>query len=171
MTVDSREFTFPAGWVCRKYEDDQSFYRNKIEPSFKFDKEPGLKGVDIVAFSPDRQMWLIESKDYRHHQRTKPEDPAREFVLKVRDTLTGLMVAVVDRQDNTLDDIRRCVHAATSIRLAFQFEQPCRHSKLFPRVFDPADVQQQIKTKVRRICPHPLVIDATNQRCVPWKVR
>ena len=170
MIVDSREFTFPEGWVCCKY-DELPFYRNKIEPSFKVDKEPGLKGVDIVAFSPDRQMWLIESKDYRRHRRTKAIGPAQEFVLKVRNTLTGLMVAVVDKQDNTLDDIRKCAHTATSMRLAFHLEQPRLHSKLFPRVFDPADVQQQIKANVHRICPHPLVIDATNQGLVLWTVR
>ena len=170
IPVDSRKFAFPTGWVCHRY-DELPFYRLRLEPSFKVDKKSGLKGVDIVAFSPDHQMWLIESKDYRSSQRKKTMPPVQEFVLKVRDTLTGLAIAAIDRQDKTLGSIRSGMHTMTSLRLVLQFEQPRQHSKLFPRAFDPADLLQQIKTKVRKICPHPLVVDADNQACVPWSVR
>lgn len=69
--VERLTFDFPDAWVVGKY-DDWSFYRNRF---MRISNR--LKALDLLAVSPDRIAWLIEAKDYRLHQRTKPSHLAR----------------------------------------------------------------------------------------------
>lgn len=62
--VDGLTFIFPDGWEIAKF-DDWDFYRNRF-----YKIHNGIKGVDILALSPDKKtLWMIEAKDFRFHRR------------------------------------------------------------------------------------------------------
>jgi len=170
MTIDveGRIFSFPNGWLVEKY-DDGTFYRNRFEKCLK--GVDGVKAIDILAFSPDKTMWLIEAKDYRLHRRRKETTPAEEFALKVRDSLAGISAySILTRGDRSGQLVSKIISEAVRIRLVYQFEQPAKHSKLFPRAFDIADIEQKIKCLLKSIDPRPMVIDRSNQTKVLWTV-
>ena len=54
------------------------------------------------------------------------------------------------------------------MRVVLHLEQPRSHSKLFPRVFDLADVQQKLKQLVRTIDAHPMVVEQESLDRVRW---
>ena len=61
---------------------------------------------------------------------------------------------------------------ADCLRVVLHLEQPAKHSKLFPRAIDPADIQQKLRKLVKAIDPHPLVTEkATCPDRVPWSVQ
>ncbi|MCI5151076.1 MAG: hypothetical protein D3916_17125 [Candidatus Electrothrix sp. MAN1_4] len=61
---------------------------------------------------------------------------------------------------------------ANRFRVVLHLEQPVKHSKLFPRAIDPADIQQKLRKLVKAIDPHPLVIEkAIGLDRVPWSVQ
>lgn len=164
ITEDGLEFLFPNDWHVSKY-DDWSFYRNQFQSSCG-----GAKAVDIVAKSPDRSIWLIEIKDYRRHPRTKAIELPEEVACKVRDTLAGLVAARCNANDADERSRARHVLDGQRIRVILHLEQPARHSKLFPRAIDPADVQQKLKQLVRAFDPHPKVVDRGDET-IGWQVR
>jgi len=49
------EFTFPKDWVVKKY-DEHRFYN--------YLSGLGFKGVDLIALTPERELILIEVKNY-----------------------------------------------------------------------------------------------------------
>ena len=56
---------------------------------------------------------------------------------------------------------------STSLHL----EQPAKHSRLFPRAINPANVKQQLKQLIKPIDPHPLVTETRRMNGVAWSVR
>jgi len=78
------KFTFGENCQASKY-DEWSFYRNQFQNICG-----GSKAVDIICLN-DCIIWLIEVKDYRVFQRTKPIDIGDEIAIKVRDTLLDLI--------------------------------------------------------------------------------
>ena len=133
----------------------------------------GLKAVDLIAFHPaDKTLFLIESKDYRKYSRNKKKTPAEEFVDKVTDTLAGLVPTMLCSSEITEEVviIREGVRESEKLRLIYQFEQPAKHSKLFPRVFDPSEIQMKLRQDLRCFDPHVLVIEAATQNKVAWTV-
>lgn len=64
--VDGLNFDFPDDWQVSKY-DDWSYYRNQFAKMWN-----GIKSLDLLAVDPVQTAWLIEVKDYRVNQRTKP---------------------------------------------------------------------------------------------------
>ena len=180
IQVDSRTFDFPDGWLVTKY-DDTAYYNNQFKGKAR--KSRGLKkemkALDLIVLNPtDGMLYLIESKDYRTYRRKKEESPADEYIHKVIDTLTGILPTALcsmrdvhGRHADCQEEIlHRQLHEAQKMRLVFQFEQPQEHSKLFPRAYDPADMQNIIRRELGMIDPHALVIDANTQRKVPWAV-
>ena len=170
ITVDSRVFHFQDGWLVTKY-DDMPYYRNNL--SCKRGYKRSLNAVDLIAFHPaDKTLYLIESKDYRRHRRTKSISPAEEFVDKVTDTLTGLVPTMLCSSEITeeVEKIREGVRESEKLRLIYQFEQPAKHSKLFPRAFDPSEIQMKLCQDLRCFDPHVLVIEAATQHKVAWTV-
>jgi hypothetical protein len=79
LLVDGINFDFPDDWHVSKY-DDWSFYRKRFTRMWR-----GIKSLDLLAIGPEQTAWLIEVKDYRVHQRTKPIDIANEVAHKVFD--------------------------------------------------------------------------------------
>ena len=80
ITVDSRTFCFDDSWLIMKY-DETPFYKNHFKNEKGWKKS--MKGVDLIAFDPTyKNLFLIESKDYRKHRRKKKISPEEEFFGK-----------------------------------------------------------------------------------------
>lgn len=156
--------TFPPGWESTKF-DNWAFYRNQFQGAFG----GGNKAVDFLAFHPgEKTLWLIEVKDYREHRRKKEIRLWDEVAIKVRDTLACLYAARVNAGNNEYIFSHRVVKSK-KLRIALHLEQPKQHSKLFPRVFDPADVTQKLKKLVKPVDAHPVVIEISRMDRVPWR--
>lgn len=158
-------FTFPSD--ASQY-DDWSHYRNQFISTCQ-----GAKAVDLVFLGTvaPTTCWLIEVKDYRVHARTKPIDLADEIAAKVRDTLAGLLSAKWHAADADERQYARKLAHAAKVRVVFHLEQPAKHSKLRPKAIEPDKVVQKLKSLLKAIDPHPLVLDHTDASGrVPWTV-
>ena len=158
-------FTFDATADVQKY-DEWPFYKNQFCKSCT-----GSKAVDFVGLrNGDRDLWLIEVKDYRRHPRTKTISIWDEIAVKARDTLAGLLSTSTQSPHTYLEQTfaRRAVRAAV-IRIVFHLEQPRNPSKLFPQSFDPANLQLRLRQSVRPIDPHARVVDRYSQN-IFWNV-
>jgi hypothetical protein len=154
--------TFPPEWDATKY-DDWAFYRNQFVNCCG-----GNKAVDFLAYDlPSRTLWLIELKDYRQSQRTKGISLWDEVSIKARDTLSGLFAAKVEAGHHDQPFARQSLKAK-KLRVVLHLEQPATNSKLFPRAFAPADVQQKLKQFIKPIDAHPRVVQLSNMTAVPW---
>lgn len=164
VTEGELTFTFPDGWHVTQY-DARAFTKRFANVC------GGSKAVDFLAYDPQQMLWLIEVKDFRTQQRTKEKDLTlwEEVAHKVRDTLAGLFAAKVDKSHDEHADAVRTLRAK-HLRVIFHLEQPRTHSKLFPRAFEPADVQQKLKQILKAIDPHPNVVALADMRAVPWDV-
>ena len=115
--------------------------------------------------------WLIEVKDYRQHERTKTLDLADEVALKVRDTLAGLLSAKWNANDAAEREYASRLTGSSRVRVFCHLEQPAKTSRLRPRAIEPDKVRQKLKTLIKAIDPHPLVIDHTEtEGRVSWTV-
>ncbi|MBF0495329.1 MAG: hypothetical protein HQK58_01950 [Deltaproteobacteria bacterium] len=149
--------------------------RERCEMNFVFN-EPvqsvcgGAKAVDILAFAPDSCIWLIEVKDYREHPRTKPGALALEVAKKVRDSLAAIFSARMNADDPDEKEQAGVALESRSIRVVLHLEQPARHSKLFPRAIDPANVQQELTQLIKAIDAHPKVLEQGRLQGSAWTV-
>lgn len=164
IPVEALSFTFGDDWLASKY-DDWSFYRNRFQKI-----RNNVKAVDLLAIAPDRTAWLIEVKDYRRHPRTKPLDVANEVAHKVFDTLAALLPALVNGDVAEETTIAKAALRADRLRVVLHLEQPATHSKLFPRAIDPANVLMKLKTLIRSIDAHPLVVEMNRMHSLAWTV-
>jgi hypothetical protein len=169
FTEGKLTFTFndenDEDWRVEKY-DDWSFYRNQFNSCCG-----GNRAVDFLAYQvSEKTLWLIEVKDYRCSRRTKDIHLWEEVALKVRDTLAGILAACVNANDDTEKRYAAQVLRATRLRVVLHLEQPRARSKLFPRIYDPADVQQKIKQRLKPVDAHPRVAACDTLWAVPWKV-
>ncbi len=161
-------FEFPDPWkVCRFGKT--SFYLKHFQ-SFC----AGCKEMDFALFDPGQKvLWLVEVKDYRIDQQTKPITLAEEVALKVRDSLALLRIAQI--RDETPDgestitvgEFARGSAAAIKIRVVLHCDLPQNRSKLFPGVKDSANLQQELRIKLRCIDPHAQLVDlnSTGTKC------
>ena len=155
---------FHRTWKITKY-DDWAFYRKQFQNCCN-----GNKGMDFLGFNPaDATLWMVEIKDYRRCSRTKDDKISLwdEVAIKARDTLAGLFAANVEVGHNDHAFARESL-TARKLRVVLHLEQPATHSKLFPRAYDPADVQLKLKQLVKPIDAHPGVVELCNMRGVPW---
>ena len=158
-------FQFPDGWKVSKF-DGWSFYRNQFQNVCG-----GATAIDLLAIEAPSCLWKIEVKDYRRHRRTKTNDLAEEVAGKVRDSLAALVAAQVNANDREERALARVALRCRRLRVVLHLEQPARHSKLFPRGINPANVQQRLKQLVKPIDPHPLVLEASRMQGVAWTVQ
>ncbi len=164
VEVDGLVFTFPDSWKVSKY-DDWAFYRNQFSTMWN-----GIKAVDLIAIE-SQVTWLIEVKDYRTSPRTKSLDLANEVGQKVFSTLAAMLPAKVNASVTNERDFAGEVVKAAQLRVVLHLEQPLKHSKLFPRVFDPANVLIKLKPLVKAIDHHPKVVESTQMQLLGWTVR
>lgn len=155
---------FPDDWEVQKY-DEWIYYLKQFSR-----QRDGLKAVDVLAWQPDsKTVWLVEIKDYREHGRTKDSPIHREVADKVLDTLAALLPAAVHSNEQTERTFARRALMAKSVRVVLHLEQPGHDSKLFPRAFDPADVQQKLGQILRSVDPHPRVVEIARTGDLEWK--
>jgi hypothetical protein len=157
-------FTFPEQWEASQC-DRWSFYRNQFQRTCG-----GAKAVDILAVRSQACCWNIEVKDYRQHPRTKTIELADEVAQKVRDTLACLVAAKANANNPAERDLAIAALQCSRLRVVLHLEQPAKHSVLFPRAIDPADVLQRLKQLLKAIDPHPLVLEIGRMGGVAWTV-
>jgi len=145
-------FHFPYNARVTQY-DNWAFYRRQFNACFG-----GTKAMDFV-YVDGHATWLIEVKDYRAHRRTKVIDLADEVAFKVRDTLAGLAAAQCYASDQVEQQLARDALKAKRFHVVLHLEQPTKHSKLFPRAVDPANLKIKLKQTLRAVDAHPKVID------------
>ena len=176
FTEGQLQFAFPDTWqICRPGET--SYYvRHFQDFCNRAGSNGGCKEVDFLAYDPIALvLWLVEVKDYRAHQRTKPIDLADETALKVRDSLALLRVAPVrDMAQSTggrlqARDFARVSIPAVNIRVVLHCELPAHASRLFPGVRDSANLQQKLSTKLRQVDPRAILVNRNSQN-IPWAV-
>jgi hypothetical protein len=162
--VDGLNFDFPDNWKVSKY-DDWSFYRNQFVKM-----REGIKSLDLLAIDTANTAWMIEVKDYRVQQRTKPSDLAGEIAHKVFDTLAALLPAKIHA--NNLDEKTMAQHVlgAHDLRVVLHLEQPVKHSKLRPRAIDPMNLQIKIRGLLKPIDAHPKVVEMAAMASLVWQV-
>lgn len=158
-------FTFAADAEASKY-DDWSFYRNQFQQGCFTDN----KAVDLLC-ELNRSAWLIEVKDYRAHARTKAVDLADEVAIKVRDTLAGLVAASVGANDPVERAFARRMVRSQRMRVVCHIEQPAKASRLRPRVIEPDKLKLKLRTLLKAIDAHPIVMDRSSTAAtLPWVV-
>ena len=145
-------FSFPKPLSAQQY-DGWSFYRNQFTSAFG-----GAKAVDFICLDKDC-AWLIEVKDYRLDRRTKPGELGEEVANKVRDTLAGLVAASCNANDEDERRFAAKVLKKNTLRVVLHIEQPEKHSKLFPRIVNPASLVMKLKQLLKAVDAHPLVVD------------
>lgn len=145
-------FTFTEGAIATQY-DNWSFYRNQFAKSCG-----AVKAVDMICIHKE-VTWLIEIKDYRRHQRTKPIDLADEIALKVRDTLAGLVAAKFNANEIEENQFAQQALEAKSLRVVLHLEQAIKPSKLFPAAINPVSVIQKLKKQLKAIDAHPVIVN------------
>ena len=148
--------TFDVGWEVEKY-DEWVFYRKQ------FLSVPKTRGVDFLAIDPEENtLWLIELKDYRIGAKYLKETPLWDVVaFKVRDTLAEIMAASHADAYASHAFAKKAVHAK-KLRVVLHLEQNVH------RAFDRADVQQKLKSRVKAIDAHPLVVELDEPRTIRW---
>lgn len=162
FTEGKLAFTFPDDWEVTKY-DDWAFYRNQFNSCCGRNK-----AVDFLAYNArERTLWLIEVKDYRQFPRRKPDTLWDEMAVKARDTLAGIVAAKVNGGDPEQSYSVKAI-GATQLRIVLHLEQPSTPTRLFPRAFNPADVQQKLKQIVKPIDAHPRVVELMQMAGIPW---
>jgi hypothetical protein len=164
ITEGNLTFTFPPRAQASKY-DDWSFYRSQFNTAFG-----GSKAVDIV-FADSDAAWLIEVKDYRQHDRTKPQELGEEVAQKVRDSLAGLAAAAANANEPDEKRLAQRLLQKRCWRVVLHLEQPAKTSRLRPKAIDPAHVLKSMKKLLKPIDAHPHVVDRNNlHRDMSWTV-
>ena len=159
------KFSFTDDCVATKY-DEWSFYRNQFQSVAS-----GSKAVDIICLSNDA-AWLIEIKDYRQHSRQKFSDIDDEVASKVRDTLAGLAAASANANCRDERALARRALRVRRWRVVLHLEQPNASSRLWRRESRVANVLSKIRTKMKAVDAHPVVLDRDTRRPnIPWTVQ
>ena len=161
----SLTFDFPSHWKASKF-DNWIFYRNQFQKVCG-----GSKAIDILAIEPKVCFWVLEIKDYRLHPRVKAIGMVDEMTSKVRDTLAALVAAKVNANDDEEKDLATKALQCSRIRVVLHLEQPIKHSTLFPRAINPANVLLSLRRLIKAIDPHPLVIETNRMLGVAWTAR
>ena len=82
-----------------------------------------------------------------------------------RGKFNALVSAVADEQTVAAASL-----TTATLRVVLHLEQPRTHSKFFPRVFDPRDVERKLRRIVRPIDPHARVAETGAMHNLPWSV-
>jgi hypothetical protein len=165
IPVDGLTFSFPDTWMADTY-DAWDFYRNHFGKMWN-----GIKGVDLVAVDGAHTTWLIEVKDYRRRKRVKASRIDDEVARKVYDTLAALLPAAVNGSDQDEQRLARAALGARRLRVVLHLEQPRKHSMLFPRAIDPAEVKLGLRRLLKPIDAHPVVAEMRAMGALAWSVR
>jgi len=154
------QFCFPPDWQARQYDEKNSFYRRK------FERITGSKAVDIVAVNPkEKELWLIEVKDYRAFPTRDTQDIIGIIAKKVVDTLAGILTAAFSGEKFYKTAVKQ-----ERIRVVFHLEQPKENSKLYRQIIDWANGTRKLKQKILAIDPHAKLSNMQMNNN-PWTVK
>lgn len=159
--VENLTFTFPDGWEAEKY-DDWNFYRRHFSRQMN-----GLKAVDLFAKGPDGIGYLIEVKDYRHPDTTKPTGLADAIAMKVLMSLAALLPAKFRSSENDEQKLAASFLECTDLKVVAHLELARAHKS----VVDPADIKQKLQQRLAAVDRHVKVVSMTNMRGLAWTVR
>lgn len=152
IEIGELTFEFPEDCEATKY-DEWKFYQKKFQSI-----QDGTKAVDIVCVVPG-EAWLIEVKDYREHERTKPSEIADEVAAKVRDTLSGLAAASANAEGGDEKGIAKRALKRRCWRVALHLEQnEPAEQRLWPRPIDDAKLLQKLRSKLRSVDLEAIVV-------------
>lgn len=162
IDVDGIQFAFNEDWKVTKY-DEWRFYRNRFcnVPS-------GRKAVDLLAISPENELFLIEVKDYRLHPRVKPSQLHEEVSHKVVDTLAGLLPTSLDDIFPEEQEFARAALACDRIRVVLHLEQSAAGSRVAPRKFRLEDVQLKLRQALKPIDVRSIASDIGHMSRLAW---
>ena len=167
-------FSFPDTLSASIYDQWKS--RIRFESAFKDgnkkdDCSKGTRAVDFIVLD-NKTLWLIEVKDYRNPQKRKKAIPKPSklsclIACKIRDTLSGLVVAKMNAKNSNEREFAHQALKKEKIRLVLHLEQ----SKQHPQIINPIDIQQTLKKLLKKIDPHPLVVSQHNlHKSMKWSV-
>jgi hypothetical protein len=170
--VNNLAFSFRSNIRASKY-DDWAHHRAVLMIA-------GKKAVDLVAIrrtTPSRVCWLIEAKDFRLLSGAPGDknvfDLPRTVAQKAVDTWTGLEDAASNAANFDERHFADLARSASEVRVVLHMEPYAGgHSKLFPRIPNPANVLQKLKQFIVHLDATPLVLSiaTTAQSGVPWSV-
>lgn len=154
-------FSFANHCEAAKY-DNWDFYRQQFQSV-----AGGSRAVDILCVAQD-VSWLIEIKDYRQHQRSKPSNLGDEVATKVRDTLAGLTAASANAIDKSEQGLAERALTKRKWRVALHLEQQSRHLQ----VVSPANVLKKLRMTLKAIDTQPIVVSLRKPNSdTPWTVQ
>ncbi len=158
-------FNFPCNVDQVTKYDEWLFYRNQFSKL-----ADGTKAVDFIFLEQDT-CWLIEIKDYRVNHRTKLLDLADEISIKVKDTIAGLFAAKINANDLFEKKFAEKASQKSRIRVVLHLEQPTQLNKLFPAIVNEADIKSKLKSKLKAVDPHPIVMNKNSSvASVIWTI-
>lgn len=160
VLVDGVEFEFPDGWTVTKY-DDWAFYRRQFQRL-----GGGCHAVDLLALSPNRELFLIEVKDYSRPGTPVPSQLVVEVGFKVRDTLAGLLAARVRANDPDERRLAILFSKNSELKVVLHVEL----SRYAPLLINKSSIQQKLRQTVRAVDPHARVSDVSLTR-TPWTTK
>ena len=165
IEVGELTFEFPEDCEATKY-DEWEFYQKRFQSI-----QDGTKAVDIVCVVAG-EAWLIEVKDYREHERTKPSEIAEEVAAKVRDTLSGLAAASANAEGDDEKEIAKRALRRRCWRVALHLEQnEPTEPGLWPRPIDDAKVLLKLRSRLRSVDAQAIVVNLeASADHVPWAV-
>lgn len=167
LTEGDLGFQFPDGWHADQL-DEWRFYKNHY-----LKLSTGIKCVDFLAIDPERQVWLVEVKDYRRDRRTTSSDLLDSIVDKVLGSL-GLLMAACLQTDHIRQDQRklaRLVARQRRLRVVLHLEQPRHRSRLHPEPMNPASLRQALRRRLQVTgVVHEVRVVSRERGYVPWQV-
>ncbi len=184
---DRLKFTFRDGWTVSKF-DEWSFYRGQFSRigdaqilckncggicrcgSCGTKRVAGTRGVDILAISPGSVCWLIEIKDYRLTRVTDFGFLGHVVALKVRDTLSCLVAARINANNDVERDQAGEALKCSAIYVVLHLERPADKRRLFPAKADLDNVRQRIRQLVQAVDLRPLVVSMNDMSGLQWTV-
>lgn len=149
LEVDGLAFTFPGDWQVTKY-DDWAFYRRQFSRQFD-----GIKGVDILALTPEKIAFLIEVKDYRHPGTTPPSQLPQAIADKVVMTLAALLPAKLHASVSGEKNLARKILACRQLRVVVHIALPRSKQPIAAEL--EMNTRQKLTSLLRAIDPHPKV--------------
>ena len=159
LDIDGLAFTFPAQWKASKF-DEWNFYRHRFSR-----QSAGIKAIDAIAIDPDRCVFLIEVKDYRHPETEKPSELPAAIACKVLYTLAAMLPAKLYASDEE-QRVASAVLKAATLRVVVHIELPRRHLP----VVDLADVRQKLERLLRAVDAHPKIVSMGDMKGLGWAV-
>lgn len=151
-------FSTTDGSQAIKY-DNTKFYRKQF-----INIASGTKAVDIIFFDKTNYTtWLIEVKDYRHRQIRfiKPSELGAVIAEKVRDTLSGLVAARYNANDQNEREFSDKALKTDRLKVILFIEQP----KYQP--INLSDLHLKLRQRLRAVDAHPRIMNS-NAQPFPW---